>query len=144
MDDKKIDKLIDTFDPNRLDKTIKALGEMSDTEFARASAKVQDKKAFDDVGLERITLFLKGQDCQSILLIKPNAVMPIWTLNLGQAGCISLEEDAEPTFTICDIASECYRLTMTYNGTNYWLDLIDEKQAQDLAGFLGIGIATEC
>lgn len=141
MDKDRLNKLLDTVNPEQIKKTIDAISNMSDDEFARVQAKVDDQKAYDEVGLVRITLFLRGG--KDVLLVQPSGAMPMWMLNLRSFGSLNWEADAPPVFTITDIAGEFFRFSAKGSGLSYWVDLIDEQQAQDLATFLGIGIGTE-
>ncbi len=138
MDNDKLNKLLDTVTPDMIDKTIETLGKMSDIDYARVAAKVDDQKAYDEVGLVRITLFLKGGN--DVLLVQPSGSMPMWILNLRSCGSLNWEADDQPEFTITDIAGECFRFSAKGSGLNYWVDLIDEQQAEDLSTFLGIKI----
>ncbi|WP_409933544.1 hypothetical protein [Vibrio jasicida] len=66
--------------------------------------------------------------------------MPMWMLNLRSCGSLNWEADAPPEFTITNIAGECFRFSAKGSGLNYWVDLIDQHQAEDLAVFLGVKI----
>ncbi|CAH6910552.1 conserved hypothetical protein [Vibrio chagasii] len=139
VDKDKMNKLIDGFDPKMIDKAINAIADMSDLEFARSQSKHDDKAAREH-GIERLTVFVKGE--YSMLLIKPiKGMCEQWQLNLRNMGVITFDN---PKFDLQDVAGEFFRFGITANGFRYWTDLIDEKQAQDVATFLEIGIGTQC
>ena len=131
MNENKLNELIDSVTPEMIDKTVNALDKIIDIDYARVAAKVDDQKAYDEVGLLRITLFLKGGD--DVLLVQPSGSMPMWILNLRSCGSLNWEADDQPEFTITDIAGECFRFSAKGSGLNYWVDLIDEQQAEDLS-----------
>lgn len=139
MNQDKANKLIDSVTPEMLDKAIEKLGGMSDLDFARVQSKIDDKTALDEAGVERITIYTKNEP---ILLVRPiKGMFTGWQLNLFGAGCITVEK---PNFVISDIAGETFRLRIATADFSYWVDMVDEKQAQDVATFLKIGIKTDC
>ena len=119
MDNDRLNKLLDTVTPDMIDKTIEALGKMSDIEYARVAAKVDDQKSYDEVGLVRITVFLRGG--KDVLLVQPSYSMPIWMLNLLSCGSLNWEADAPPEFTITSIAGKCFRFSAKGSGLSYWV-----------------------
>ncbi|MDK9739337.1 hypothetical protein KI655_18745 [Vibrio sp. D404a] len=144
MDPKKksvINEILD--DPKRLDKIIDKISNMDEDDFDRVQAKIDDKNALEESNIHRITLFFKND--RTGLLVKPIPGMMGWMLNLHEYGSLNFQPNSELKFEISDIASgEFFRFSIKSGGLNYWNDLVDEQQAQDLAKFLGIGISTEC
>ncbi|MDC5753567.1 hypothetical protein [Vibrio europaeus] len=149
MDKDRINHLIDNTTPEMLDRAIKAIAEMPESEFERIQvlherkmAKKRDKEALEsEMGIERITVFLRQGG--SILLIKPNKWTDpnVWTFNLYEAGTICIRTDQEPEFKVGAMPMDgLYRLHVGWGESVYWVDLIDEQQAKDLAEFLGVEI----
>ncbi len=149
MDKDRINHLIDSTTPEKLDKAINAIAGMSEEDFERAQllhsrkmAKVRDKEALDsEMGIERITVFLRQGG--SILLIKPNKWTDpnVWTFNLFEAGALVIRDEQKPEFKIEAIpVGGLYRFHVRWEESTYWVDLIDEQQAKDLADFLSVSV----
>ena len=137
-------------DVKRLDEVITKIANMDSEQFEELSegmqlimerglAKEEDDRAFVDIGLERITIFLAGG--HRALLVKPNkAIGEMWLLNIYGSGSINIKSTT-PEFKIMDIgAGSAMRFFVKAESMEYWVDLIDEQQAKDLAEFLSVGI----
>lgn len=72
-------------------------------------------------------------DIEYVKLPRLMTKMSMWILNLRSCGSLNWEADDQPEFTITDIAGECFRFSAKGSGLNYWVDLIDEQQAEDLS-----------
>ncbi|WP_070964867.1 hypothetical protein [Vibrio sonorensis] len=153
MDKDKASKLIDSVSPEKIDKALKAISGMSEEEFEIAQAKVwretdkkRDQEALEsDMQIERITIYLKGDN--KALLVKPNKWLDpeTWSFNCFESGAISFSSKHNPKFSIDSIPAatpegDLYRLRILWEGFSYWVDLIDEEQAKDLSKFLDIPI----
>ena len=108
MNEDKINHLIDTANPSKLDDLIKKISAMSEEEYAeldfsvqRKLARERDKEALaSDMQIERLTLFLKAGG--SILLVKPNKWTDpnSWTMNLYGAGHINIDDTTPPVLKL--------------------------------------------
>lgn len=132
-------------DKNRINKILdKAINLSSDSlkeyelHYERKLAKDEDENAFIEAGIARLTLFCVGGGRG--LLVKPNNLIPTHSINLFSGGVLNIDPIDDDTFKVSSISGEVFRFHISGLGFSYWVDLIDEKQAQDLAKFLDITI----
>jgi hypothetical protein len=117
-----------------------ALNEDVAFEECREKAKQDDKAAFEQAQIERITVFF--YDGSQGLIIKPNDMMGVgYQINLREKGFIMLQGNEELTTKVfCIEPEDRYRVHMSTDSTVYWNDLYDERMANELAEFFGVEV----